>query len=151
VLHVGRRGVDLELEHLVPARVPPLVCITAHGLYLEKKRYDCELVDFQSQRWLLNYQVVALLRPNMVIVGSKMKLLRNQEESFCRDEEQRELLGATDLGRCCSCAPGSGTARPHTGLASLQVQIRTDESISIHRRTHERRKSKKLKQEHAWW
>ena len=26
VLHVRRGGVDLELEHLVPARVPPLVC-----------------------------------------------------------------------------------------------------------------------------
>lgn len=26
VLHVGRGRVDLELEHLVPARVPPLVC-----------------------------------------------------------------------------------------------------------------------------
>ena len=26
VLRVGRGGVDLELEHLVPARVPPLVC-----------------------------------------------------------------------------------------------------------------------------
>jgi hypothetical protein len=28
VLHVGRGGADLELEHLVPARVPPLICIT---------------------------------------------------------------------------------------------------------------------------
>jgi hypothetical protein len=28
VLHVGRRGADLELEHLVPARVPPRICIT---------------------------------------------------------------------------------------------------------------------------
>jgi hypothetical protein len=28
VLHVGRRGADLELEHLVPNRVLPLVCIT---------------------------------------------------------------------------------------------------------------------------
>jgi hypothetical protein len=26
VLHVGRGRVDLELEHLVPARVPSLVC-----------------------------------------------------------------------------------------------------------------------------
>lgn len=26
MLHVGRGRVDLELEHLVPARVPSLVC-----------------------------------------------------------------------------------------------------------------------------
>jgi hypothetical protein len=30
VLRTGRGGVDLELEHLVPARVPPLVCNTYH-------------------------------------------------------------------------------------------------------------------------
>jgi hypothetical protein len=28
VLHAGRGGGDLELEHLVPAWVPTLVCIT---------------------------------------------------------------------------------------------------------------------------
>jgi hypothetical protein len=28
VLHVGRRRADLELEHLIPARVPPRICIT---------------------------------------------------------------------------------------------------------------------------
>ena len=28
VLRVGRGGADPELEHLVPARVPPLICIT---------------------------------------------------------------------------------------------------------------------------
>lgn len=32
VLHVGRGGVDLEPEHLVPGRVPPLICcVTANG------------------------------------------------------------------------------------------------------------------------
>jgi hypothetical protein len=32
VLHVGRRRADLELEHLVPARVPPRICITTTRL-----------------------------------------------------------------------------------------------------------------------
>ena len=92
VLRAGRRRVDLELEHLVPARVPPLVCNTHKPAAQSSARAK---------------------------VGRIFVIMHDLKRGDLAG--RKRIYSGADLGRLCSCAPDSGTARSRRGRSSLQA------------------------------